>query len=63
MILIICVPFCSCKESNGVARPSLVIILYNLHWKCLSLLGVCFAAYPQAGAMYISVNQISDLNC
>jgi hypothetical protein len=63
MILVICVPFYSCKESNGVALPSLVIVFYNLHWKFLSLLGVCFAAHPQAGAVYISVNQISDVNC
>jgi hypothetical protein len=63
MILIIHVPFYSCKESNGVTLPSLVAILYNLNWKFLSLLEVCFAAYPQAGAAYISVNQISDIDC
>jgi len=63
MILIIYVPFYSCKESNGVAFPSLVVILYNLDWKFLSLLEVCFAAYPQEGVVYSSVNQISDINC
>jgi hypothetical protein len=63
MILIICVPFYSCKGSNGVALPSLLVILYNLDLKFFTLLEVCFAAYPQRGAVYISVNQISDINC
>jgi hypothetical protein len=63
MILIIYVPFYSCKGSNGVAIPSLVVIRYNLDSKYFTLLEVCFAAYPQRGAVYINVNQISDINC
>ena len=60
IFLAIYVPLNSWRVSNGFTIPTLVTVLNSLFWKFLSLLEMCFAAYPEAWATYISAGQISD---